>query len=65
MRRVSPIPIDRLGEVGAGSLGKEDTPHSSLLLDELAVDSFPGDRCLGVVVKGCKAAIKLALLRGS
>ena len=65
VRRMSVIPVDRLSEVGAGGLSKEDAPHSSRLPDKLAVDALPGSSAFGVVVKGRDAAIKLALLRRS
>jgi hypothetical protein len=58
------IPIDRLGEVGAGGLRKEDARHSSRLLDKLGVNGLPRDGRLGVVGKGGDAAIKLARLGG-
>ena len=61
VRRMSVIPVDRLSEVGAGGLSKEDAPHSSRLPDKLAVDALPGSSAFGVVVKGRDAAIKLAL----
>jgi hypothetical protein len=56
------IPIDRLSEVGAGSLGEEDARHSSWLLEQLGVNALPRDGGFGVVVKGGDAAIKLARL---
>jgi hypothetical protein len=65
VRRMSVIPVDRLGEVGAGSSGKEDAWHSSRLPDKVAFNALPGSRSLDVVVKGRDAAIKLARLRGS
>ena len=50
VRRMSVIPVDRLSEVGAGGLSKEDAPHSSRLPDKLAVDALPGSSAFGVVV---------------
>jgi hypothetical protein len=64
VRRMRIIPIDRLGEVGAGGIGKEDARHSSCLLDKLRVNALPRDGGLGVVVEGDDAAIKLARLGG-